>query len=127
VVVVEAVMVAAGVVSALAALGALWFARDTVRETRALRREERLARVPELISEVADAARRVRYHHSEAWELGVAQSRLRAAVAAAGEPLPHSSALVDPERLDPHNANSVLAEVNAAFTEITERLTHAPG
>jgi hypothetical protein len=40
------------VVSALAAVGALCFAWETVRETRALRREDRLGRLPELVAEL---------------------------------------------------------------------------
>jgi hypothetical protein len=49
----------ASVLSAVAALGARWYARDTVRETRALRREDRLARLPELIAEFAQDIPRI--------------------------------------------------------------------
>ena len=52
----ERIVVAASVVSALAALGALKFARDTVRETAALRREDRLARLAELVVEFGEFA-----------------------------------------------------------------------
>jgi hypothetical protein len=53
----------AGVVSALAAVGALWFAWQTVRETRTLRREDRLARLPGLIADLgAIRAQRGRSH-----------------------------------------------------------------
>ena len=48
-------MIDAGVISALAAVGALFFAWQTVRETRALRREDRLARLPELVAELGRA------------------------------------------------------------------------
>lgn len=51
----DGLMVLATVVSALAALGALRYARDTVHETRELRREDRLARLPELIAEFGEA------------------------------------------------------------------------
>jgi hypothetical protein len=56
----DVVTVIAGLVSAFAALGALWFARDTVRETRALRREDRLARLPELVAELGETGLRIR-------------------------------------------------------------------
>ena len=46
----------ATVVSSGAALGALVFAWLTVRETRALRREDRLARLPELVAELGEFA-----------------------------------------------------------------------
>jgi len=42
----------AGVVSAVAAVGARLLAPQTVRERRALRREDRLARLPELVAEL---------------------------------------------------------------------------
>lgn len=52
----DALVVIATVVSALAALGALRYARDTVHETRQLRREDRLARLPELVAELGQLA-----------------------------------------------------------------------
>jgi hypothetical protein len=48
----DAVIALTGVVSALAAAGAVFFAWQTVQETRALRREDRLARLPERIAEL---------------------------------------------------------------------------
>jgi hypothetical protein len=51
---VEVVLALAGLVSALVAVGALWSACETVRETRALRREDRLARLPELVAEAGN-------------------------------------------------------------------------
>jgi hypothetical protein len=120
--VVEALTMAAAVVSALAALGALGFAWATVREARALRREERLARVPELISDVAAMSMRVAVHKSNPSELDIAQARLRAAITATGEPLPSSMVLTEID-LNPFNANKMAMQVIAALDEITERLT----
>ena len=82
-------MTIASVVSALAALGALWFARDTVQETRKLRREERLAHLPELIGEVAEAAMEITQGRTIVREtsLPIARVRLQAAINASGEEL----------------------------------------
>jgi hypothetical protein len=53
---VELVLAIAGVVSAVAAVGAVWFAYQAVLETRELRREDRLGRLPELVVEAGDGA-----------------------------------------------------------------------
>jgi hypothetical protein len=55
----DALIAIAGVASALAAAGALWFAWQTAQETRGLRREDRLARLPELVSDLGAIMMRI--------------------------------------------------------------------
>jgi hypothetical protein len=77
----------AQVVAMIAALAAVWYAEQTVHETRALRREERVARLPDLIAELARAG--TEYSHGRmAASLDVPRLRLRAALTATGERLP---------------------------------------
>jgi hypothetical protein len=118
---VDGLIVIATVVSALAALGALRFARDAVRETRALWREDRLARIPALVAELGAGAVQPR----GAFERRVHQIRsLRpeAALAASGEELPHCQALARSELpAIGRPLDDVLAEVKVALDELTDR------
>jgi hypothetical protein len=73
----------------LAAFAAIVFAYATVRESQALRREERVARLPDVIVDIAAAGARIETDQAGAVEtLWVAQARLRAGLRAVGEPLP---------------------------------------
>jgi hypothetical protein len=45
----------AQVFGVVAALAAVWYAEQAVMATRALRRDERIARVPDLIADLAEA------------------------------------------------------------------------
>jgi hypothetical protein len=89
----DVVTVIAGLVSAFAALGALWFARDTVRETRALRREDRLARLPELVAELGETGLRIRVDRGQQPVFRIKARRLGATLAATPEELPACHAL----------------------------------
>jgi hypothetical protein len=84
----EVVMVLATVVSALGALGALWFARDTVRKTRAMRHEERLARLPELVAELGETATLIRQDPFQRELYEVRRFRLAAMLKGTPEELP---------------------------------------
>jgi hypothetical protein len=72
-------------VSALAAVGALALAWQTVRETKALRREDRLARLPELVAELGEIGWQVAARREHPGSLYVARQRLRAGLSATGE------------------------------------------
>jgi len=116
----EWLQVVVGVVSTGAALAALAFAWATVRETRALRREDRLARLPELAAELGDIGLRVA--QGAAFEkltaLPVARQRLRAALASSGESLPACEALLTvdwPTGISLEDAEKVIA---AALDEL---------
>jgi hypothetical protein len=116
---VEAVTVIAGVVAVLAALGAVWYARRTVIEARALRREERFARMAEVVMGVADASRRVR-ESGPASELLIAELRLKAAIQSSGEILPRCAAL-STLSVNPYDVDRLVADVDAALDELAER------
>ena len=80
----------AQVIAMFAALVAVWYARQAAVETRALRHEERVARLLELIADVGEhgtAAPR-RPPMVARPQLVVAQHRLRASLTATGKPLP---------------------------------------
>jgi hypothetical protein len=87
------------IVSAGAAVGAIVFAWLTVREARELRREDRRARLGELVGDFSASLLRVLRGaaHERVAELPVARARLAAAVASVEEPLPACDRLV---RLD---------------------------
>jgi hypothetical protein len=94
---VEVVTVIAAVVSALAALRALLYARDTVRETRALRREDRLARLPELIAEFGKSIPTIgqtTYHYT------IPRARIAAMLAPLDDPLPNCRLLATGAEFD---------------------------
>ena len=82
-------------VSALAALIALAFAWQTVRETKALRREDRLARLPELVASLGDVGWQVAAGREHPGSLEVARLHVSAAIAATGENLPACERLID--------------------------------
>jgi hypothetical protein len=125
---VDVVIVVAGVASALFAFGALWFARDTVRETRALRREDRLARLPELVAEVGGAVLRIpgaddAPSYASAYSSYVmGRLRLAAAIVASGESLPLCHDLAQADLDDLLKSNSIDTAVEAALEEVNERL-----
>jgi hypothetical protein len=111
----------AGVVSALAAAGALWFAWQTVIETRELRREDRLARLPELVADLGDAALRIQHGSSgEAYAAyPIARLRLKAAILASGESFPCCEAVVRTDLSRGLRTNESLTEViDVALEEI---------
>jgi hypothetical protein len=89
----------AQVVAMFAALVAVWFARQAAVETRALRHEERVARLLELVGDIGErgtAAARGSPMVARP-QLVVAQHRLRAAVAATKEQLPACDRLLTVE------------------------------
>lgn len=119
---VNVVTVIAGVVSALAALGALWFARDTVRESRALRREDRLARLPELVAEhgtfTINAGSATAFYT-------IPRARLAVMLAPLDEPLPACRTLAsDPEFDNPQDVSTERIEqvTLAALNELADLL-----
>lgn len=95
------------IVSASAAVGAIVFAWLTVRQARELRREDRRARVGELVGDYAAVFLQVIQGaaHDRQTRLPVAKARLAAAVAAAGEPLPACDNLL---KLEPDAALDVV-------------------
>lgn len=122
-------MVSATLVSALAALGALWFARETVRETRELRREDRLARLPELVADLGTAALRIAHGASieKRTTYPVARLRLEAALASTGEKLPRCDVLVRTDfGAGSLSLEDITAKIEAALDELSERLRAAP-
>jgi hypothetical protein len=69
---VDGVLVITQIFSMLAAFAAIVFAYATVRESQALRREERVARLPDLIVDIAAAGARI---ETDQPALSVAQAR----------------------------------------------------
>jgi hypothetical protein len=109
-------------VSALAAIGAL-FAWETVRETRALRREDRLARLPELVADLGGLALKIKsgYAHGRITEWPIVCVRLEAAIAASGERLPRCDHLLCDNLLaDDRSLEDVTEQVDAALDELAE-------
>jgi hypothetical protein len=88
------IVVALQVVSMFAALGAVYYAAEAVRETRALRREDRIARLLELVADVGETGTRAARGQAGENLLDVALLRLRAAHKAAGEQLPECERLL---------------------------------
>jgi hypothetical protein len=84
-------------VSVLAALAAVWYAEQTVLETRALRREERVARLIALLAEVGEAGSRWARGQGDDNLLKVARSQLKTALRSVGEPFPNSERFLDVE------------------------------
>ena len=122
----DGVLLVGTVVSAGAALGALVFAWLTVRETRALRREDRRARLGEFVGDFATILLRVISGAAQERQttLPIARARLAAAVASAGEPLPACEALV---RLDTDTApEEVQLQMAMAADELAGNDSLAP-
>lgn len=85
----------AALVSALAAVGAIIFAWLTVKQAKDLRREDRRARLGELVGDYsADLLRAVHGKMESNATLPVSRARLAAAVASAKEPLRACEALL---------------------------------
>ncbi len=127
----SALQVVGTVIAAAAAVWALKQARDTVRETRAMRREERLARLPGLIGNLAEALRKAygSYYDptTHSWlDAHAAREELRGAIAVSGEDLPACRALVaaplfpsnEEERNRPGFLDQLRAAVTAAIDEV---------
>jgi hypothetical protein len=125
----------AQVIAMFAALTAVWYAEQTVVETRALRREERVARLFDLIADVGNAGMGFAHGHAGVL-LDVPRLRLRAALSATGEALPKCEQLLDAEwpryiedpRAEEHEAEA-RAAVDAALQEVSvllARLRDAP-
>jgi hypothetical protein len=102
---VEVLTAIAGVVSALAALGALVFAWMTVREAAAARREERDARERDRLEEVAELAREIAatVTGGNPYMFPVEQARLSAALAARSAELSDTAALLEFPQRHPHD------------------------
>ena len=115
----EGVSLAAAVVAALAALGALYYAWRTVDEAGATRREERRARVAELVGDFAATRLGVLGGGVSEASRRTLTARLRAAIAANGGPLPACTRLADldmsasPDAIEAAMADA-LAELSAA-------------
>jgi hypothetical protein len=90
------VQLVAVLVSAVAAVAAVWFAWRTVGQTRQLRRDDRRARLGELVGDYAATLLRVVHGsvHESRTVLPVAKARLAAALASAGESLPACDGLL---------------------------------
>jgi hypothetical protein len=121
---VEELMVIATVVSAVAALGALRFARDTVHETRELRREDRLARLPELVAEFGESLPGV---GAPTLHYTIPRKRLAALLAPLEDPLPNCRLLATGAEFDDsgafrdHSGTKRVEEVTvAALDELAE-------
>jgi hypothetical protein len=97
----------AGVVSALAAVGALWFAWQTVRETRTLRREDRLARLPGLI---ADLGRFALSAGEVTPKYTISRAQVATMLAALDDPLPNCRLIAE----DPIFANAAQVDEERA-------------
>jgi hypothetical protein len=130
----DAPLAVSGVVSALAALGALFFAWKTVRETTEARREERRARelerleeTAELVGETGDAAIRGMQGSSihVISVFPIAQVRLAAALAARSADLPRTRAVVALTRTEVQTektADEVAQLTLAALDEIRDEI-----
>jgi hypothetical protein len=113
------------IVSSVAAVGALFFAWLTVRQTRDLRREDWLARLGDLVG--GYSATLLRIINGE-WKekvtsLPVGRARLEAALAAASEPVPACHALLDIDVGDARAADNVVAATKAAADELSRLST----
>lgn len=123
----------AQVIAMFAALAAVWYAEQTVVETRALRREERVARLLKLVGEFGEIGTRVARGQLGDNNLTVARLRLGAALSATGEPLPECESLLDlqwPSYIRDTRADELEAEciavVGRALNEVSKLLMAAP-
>jgi hypothetical protein len=118
----------AGVVSALAAMAALWFALQTVRETQRLRREDRLSQLASLVGDLGAASMQFKMEPGPypAGAFAALQVQVQAALDAAGESaerLPLTAALPHADLLDAEvTSGELLAKVEGALGELGERL-----
>jgi hypothetical protein len=121
---VEVVTTIAAVIAAVAALGALRLARETIIETRLLRREDRLARLPDLVAAVATTAQRSKQGGQPiATGYPLARLRLEAAIAASGESLPVCQKLARDNLLAAdYSLEAVTDRAQAALDELTPLL-----
>jgi hypothetical protein len=125
---VDVFLVIASSVSALAAVGALWLALQTVLETRALRREDRLARLPELVVDYGESlldfsgTLNGRTHE---WTYPIAAGRLRAALAFVDDPLPKCRSLAAGTGAH-EDADTIRALTTAALAELAD-VAHTRG
>jgi hypothetical protein len=123
----EVIATIAAVVAAVAAVGALWLARQTIIETRLLRREDRLARLPEIVADVATTAQRAMTGGQPVGSgYAIARLRLEAAVAASGESLPVCEALAKDYLPGEASPEAVSDRARAALDELTPLLRTAP-
>lgn len=119
------VIALAGIVSAFAAAGALWFAWQTVQETRELRREDRIARLPELVADLGETALRIANGSlaERNTRYPVARLRLEAALAASGEAFPCCEAIVRADLSSGvRSFESLTAIIEVALEELADRL-----
>jgi hypothetical protein len=119
----------AQVIAMVAALAAVWYAQQAVVETRALRREDRLARLLDLVAEVGETGTRTARGQAADTLLDIARHRLRAAIEATNESLPNCRELVDVDW--PHFVSSeqaiqrereAVATLGAALDEVATLL-----
>jgi hypothetical protein len=126
---VEGVVVVAAVVSALAAVLAARYANHSIRETHALRREDRLARLPELVAEIAEDALTLPAGHLHANRVyPIKRHRLVAALAALDDPLPACREIASGERFEKAGAlelDYVSKRAREAMEELAELLRRA--
>jgi hypothetical protein len=134
----DAIVAAAGVISACAALGALYFAYKTVVEARELRKEEardraraNLQRVAELVGDVGEDAMRAMQGSSTHLQIDfpLAQGRLGAALANVEGNLPACRALLEPTMYDLQanlGVDDVRQSTLAALDEVRVRLETEP-
>jgi hypothetical protein len=120
----------AQVISMAAALAAAWYARQTVAESHVLRREERIARLLDLVADFGETGTRVARGQVGENLLEVAGLRLRAAITAAEEPLPECERLLDVEwprygsdTEAVEHEREALAAVKTALDEVAVRLS----
>jgi hypothetical protein len=84
----------AQVIAMVAALAAVWYAEQAVIESRALRREERVARLLELVADFGENGTQFARGRLDGNDLDRERHLLRAALDATGEPLPGCLALL---------------------------------
>jgi hypothetical protein len=128
------VVAIAQVLSVFAALAAVWYAEQAVVETRTLRCEDRVARLLDLVAEVGESGSRAGRGQAGGNLLEVARHRLRAALKAVGEPLPHCQRLLDigwPSYLNdaraPEHEAEAFAALGAALDEVAALLVRLRG
>lgn len=116
----ETLTVLAAVVSALAAAGALYFAFETVEEAKGSRREDRLARIGDLVGEVGAMTYQIKQGKAELRNvLPISRMRLLTAIDSSGETLPTCEGLLDTDFLaDSATIESLETAVESALTEV---------
>jgi hypothetical protein len=120
-------------ISVLATVGALLFAWLTVQQARDLRREDRLARLGELVGDYAAVLLRLMQGASDERLTGlpVARARLEATLAVTDETLPACTALLAVEKTEGASTEQAIAATEAAAAELaalfTEKLRHPRG